>query len=236
MPHPVFARYWDLRVKSATTRLKAALEIITHNPTRGSLAQDVLRSLLAEFLPTQWAAGTGFILNPSNLTSKQIDIILYDRSVTAPVYRDDNIAVVSPDTAKIAIEVKSNLDKKAFKDAVKNAASVKKVDSKVRTLLFAYRSFGKHSTIRTHLRSAVRSARRTDGTIDRTKLPDSIYLFEHDIIADLAPVGAAHTYEVFHAAEPVVKFFFTDVLTSLLLRGLLSFMETGPRGNSILTV
>jgi len=106
----------------------------------------------------------------------------------------------------------------------------------VRTLLFAYTSFSGSATITKHLKAAVRSARASDGAINRAKLPDSIYLFGHDIIIDLAPAGAPHTYEVFRATDPVVKFFFTDVLSSLLLTGLLSFMETGPRGQSVLTV
>jgi hypothetical protein len=105
-----FTKYWHLRMKSVTARLDAAREFIRHNPTRGSVAENALRTLLREFLPHRCEIGSGFMLASDGMISKQLDLIIFDRLEDAPLYRDGDIVIVSPGSVHMAIEVKSVLN------------------------------------------------------------------------------------------------------------------------------
>jgi hypothetical protein len=79
-----FDAYWRLRMDGATSRLKAVQQIVTHNPSRGTLAETLLREVIAEVLPQRYAAATGFIMDRPG-RSNQIDIIVYDQLTDSPV-------------------------------------------------------------------------------------------------------------------------------------------------------
>jgi hypothetical protein len=99
-----FDAYWRLRMDGATSRLNAVQEIVTHNPTRGTFAEALLREVISEFLPQRYAAATGFIMDRPN-RSNQLDIIIYDQLTDSPVFRDGGFVVLTPGTAKLVIEV-----------------------------------------------------------------------------------------------------------------------------------
>ncbi len=136
-----FDAYWRLRMDGATSRLNAVLEIVTHNPTRGTFAEALLREVISEFLPQRYAAATGFIMDRPN-RSNQLDIIIYDQLTDSPVFRDGGFVVLTPGTAKLVIEVKSALTGAAsdgeIKTAFDNIRSAKRVDRKVRGFVFGY--------------------------------------------------------------------------------------------------
>ena len=50
--------------------------------------------------------------------SRQIDVIIYERDFNAPVYEDEDIAIVSPEAVRGIIEVKGTLSHKHLKDAI----------------------------------------------------------------------------------------------------------------------
>ena len=136
----IFEKYWDLRMKSAAARLAAAQQVIKHNPTRGSTAENALRALLREFLPQRCGIGSGFMLAANGVVSRQLDIIIFDQLESAPLYRDGDIVIVSPDSVYIVIEVKSDLDATSLADAFTNIQSVKSLNVNVRGLVFGYES------------------------------------------------------------------------------------------------
>jgi hypothetical protein len=136
-----FDAYWRLRMNGATSRLKAVQKMVTHPPSRGTLAETLLREVIAEFLPQRYAAATGFIMDrPSR--SNQVDIIIYDQLTDSPVFRDGGFVVLTPGTAKLVIEVKSGLTGGAsggeIEKAFDNVRSAKQVDGKVRGFVFGY--------------------------------------------------------------------------------------------------
>lgn len=136
----VFEEYWNLRMKSASARLAAAQQIIKHNPTRGSAAENALRGLLREFLPQRCGVGSGFMLAANGTVSRQLDVIVFDQLEAAPLYRDGELVILSPDSVYLVIEVKSNLDSIALGDAFVNINSVKTLNPNVRGIVFGYDS------------------------------------------------------------------------------------------------
>lgn len=78
-----------------------------HWLTDGEWKESVLRSLIRRSVPSNIAVGRGFVVG-RNVTSSQIDLLLYDN--TLPVlYRDGDLAFITPTACRAIIEVKSKV-------------------------------------------------------------------------------------------------------------------------------
>jgi hypothetical protein len=223
VPNRVFEEYWRRRVQAAHLRLEAALQIIEHNPTRGTSAENLLRSLLLEFLPSRWSIGNGFIVDAEGNISKQVDALIYDAMTASATYKDGELVVLPTDTAAIAIEVKSNLDERAVSEAVDNAASVKSIDPKVVHITFAYRS-ARPETIAKHLRAKLKVLRKS-GKYDPEKLPDRFYALNTQLVVTRPEEPGPAVYVGFVEGEPVIRFLFSQLLSTLKLRNLQAFIQ-----------
>lgn len=154
MAGDVFREYWQLRVAAAAAQLEAARKIISHGTTRGTIAENTVRGIVAPLLPTRYGIASGFLLSKEAAASRQVDVLVFDRSESSPIYEDPACAVVSPDMAVLAVEVKSTLNRKDLRDAVENVASVKRLNPEVLAILFAFTGFNA-DTLATHLPAVV---------------------------------------------------------------------------------
>lgn len=93
-----------------------------HWPSDGAWKESVLRSVLRGYLPASHSVGTGFILTPDG-PSSQIDVLVYDD--TAPLFfRDGDFVVVSPDSVRAVIEVKTRLAGAKIDDAIQKLDAI----------------------------------------------------------------------------------------------------------------
>jgi Domain of unknown function (DUF6602) len=84
--------------------------IVKHAPSVGTFYEDALRAPVSDILPATLKAGTGFIFDPETRRhSRQLDILVYDDSRGAPIYRRGDFVVVTPQLAISLSEVKKNL-------------------------------------------------------------------------------------------------------------------------------
>jgi hypothetical protein len=234
MASDLFDKYWDLRVQSADARLRGALEIIEHNPTRGALAEATLRDLIRDFLPNRWDLGGGFILSAKKKPTKQVDILLYDALSTAPLYRDGNLVVASPGMSAVAIEVKSRLNRDDLLDAMANIESVKRIDPAVVCVLFAFKSMTS-GTLEGHLSSYLKAAKRRR-SFDSALLPDKMYLLERGLLVHRNRRIVKNTFVGNKPAEPIVRFLLTQVLSNLKVTNLQPFMTADKVGTRLFGV
>ena len=153
----------------AALRLGAAKVVIDHRGSRGSLAENLLRELIAEFLPKRWVAGTGFVADAAGNLSRQVDVLVFDQFEQSAIYRDGDFVVLGPDTAKVAIEIKSKLDKDQIPLAYKNIASVKRIAGDTKGIVFGYDSVAPRTFAR-HVRSWEKKAR-----YHRSLWPDHVF-------------------------------------------------------------
>jgi len=229
-----FVDYWQLRMEGASNRLKAAKTIIEHTGSRGSLAENLLRELIAEFLPRRWAVGTGFILNADRRVSRQVDVLVYDVMTTAPVYRDGDFVALSAGTAKLAVEVKSHLDSDGIPQALENIRSIKELDPDVYGMVFAYDGVAAH-TLCQHVSAWFSTAAGKNAKLAR-QIPNRIYnLTEKFLLVDENPDERAAapgiTYWALDALAPVPRLFLAELLSHLSMENLQDFLpteETGP--------
>jgi hypothetical protein len=109
-----------------------------HWLTTGGFKEKVLINFLNDNLPKKLKAKSGFVVFPtkrlfntekppedydllnrsSYIMSKQIDILVYDVFESSPVFEDENIVLLSPESVKTVIEVKGTLNGKHLTDSI----------------------------------------------------------------------------------------------------------------------
>ncbi len=97
--------------------------------TVGSAAEQPVRDQLAQVLPRGIAVGEGFVIDSYGETSRQQDVILYERDI-CPVFSVNRTPQTTyyPCEGVIAIgEIKSSLDGDSLRDAFEKVASVKRL-------------------------------------------------------------------------------------------------------------
>ncbi len=97
--------------------------------TVGSAAEQPVRDQLEQILPRGIAVGEGFVIDSHGATSRQQDVILYERDI-CPVFSINRTPQTTyyPCEGVIAVgEIKSSLDRDSLQDAFQKVASVKRL-------------------------------------------------------------------------------------------------------------
>lgn len=101
--------------------------------TVGSAAEQPVRDQLEQVLPRGIAVGEGFVFDSYGKTSRQQDVILYERDI-CPVFSVNNTPQTTyyPCEGVIAVgEIKSSLDGNSLRDSFEKMASVKRLQRRV---------------------------------------------------------------------------------------------------------
>ena len=118
--------YTDLvraRVEGAIAMTRA-LSRVRHPLTRGQLRELVIRDLLRPFLPMDVGLGTGEIVTAANQTSRQQDVVMFNRSVLPPITLEGNSGIFPVESVAYAIEIKSSLTEDELNSAHTNAVEL----------------------------------------------------------------------------------------------------------------
>lgn len=230
-------------MQGATARLEAVKQIVSHNPTRGTFAEALLRELVAEFLPQRYAAATGFVMHTQGRSS-QVDVLIYDQLTDAPVFRDGGFVVLTPGTAKVAIEVKSDLKgatEKSNNDIYKslqNIRSIKSVDPDVKGFIFGFAG-NEAEVFARHFDAWRAAAAAADNAPPREQWPDGAYNLGRkftlareptfDEKGRLLPEGAL----VLQRDDDVIRSFLTATLQALALSDLRIFFKQHTLGAEV---
>lgn len=91
---------------------------------RGDAAEEVWLDLLASHLPSRYRAGKGIVIDSNGRESDYIDIIIYDRHFTPPVFSD---LYIPAESVYAVIEAKQELSRANIIYAGKKAQSVRRL-------------------------------------------------------------------------------------------------------------
>jgi hypothetical protein len=111
---------------------------VVHHGSRGTVRENILRSFLAEGrLPFKYGLGAGEIVGRIKETSRQCDIIIYDRLDGVILLYDEHTQVYPIDCVYGIIEVKSALSKAELIDSLDKIAAFKAMapEGKIQQLL-----------------------------------------------------------------------------------------------------
>jgi len=118
-----------------SARIKLINGSIGHNSTQGAETENDVKNLLADFLPTNYGIGSGIIIDTEGNSSKQIDIIIFDKS-RSDYTLSTNSKIFLADHVIAAIEIKTTYttgQNSSLEGALSNIESVKKMKVSPRT-------------------------------------------------------------------------------------------------------
>ncbi|MBX9889174.1 MAG: hypothetical protein K2Y30_14700 [Flavobacteriaceae bacterium] len=118
--------------KSTTKELLALTNrvrnLINHNGEDGVYKEVVLKNIIRRFLPEKYKIGTGFVVNQTenrgeHIPSTQIDLLIYD-DASPILFKEGDFVILTPDSVRGIIEVKSNLQNVNLTEVVKKANKI----------------------------------------------------------------------------------------------------------------
>lgn len=125
---------FDLRAKlrAVSRALRASYEAESvggsHTTEKGMRRESVLGQFLARHLPPCYGVSRGEVVAAHGAISRQVDVVVYD-AFHAPLLQDSEVSRVFPaECVYAAIEVKPALNRESLAEAVRNVASVKRLD------------------------------------------------------------------------------------------------------------
>jgi hypothetical protein len=132
--------YFESIAKNLLDELNVIKDLVKkHNPTIGTVTEEILRKFLKKHLPDSINVGQGFIRNNKGETSKQCDILIYHSDFNNPFYKLDDLVVIPAESVIAIIEVKTTINSAIFHDAIDYFNQVLKVCYKP-AYLFIYNS------------------------------------------------------------------------------------------------
>jgi hypothetical protein len=126
----------DVRLNSMFRKISHAFAVefdqiateIEHNLISGEARESALSRLLANYLSSRVGLATGFVIDALGNTSRQIDLIIYDKTV-GTVFNVGGVKYFPSETVTAVGEVKSDISSSLkLADALANVESVKALD------------------------------------------------------------------------------------------------------------
>lgn len=145
MDVPKYFRSLTRELESVKDRVRNFIDH-RHWLTDGEWKESVLRSLIGQRLPGSANIGRGFVITETGPTT-QCDILVY-RADCPVLFREGDLAFVTPDSVLAIIEVKSTATKPVFTKAVEKLAAIGlklgQYREHCRLGLFAYETSANH--------------------------------------------------------------------------------------------
>lgn len=103
---------------------------IDHNLEDGKYREYLMERLLHKILPAKYAIRNGFIVDSDNNKSKEMDIIIYDKSYVPP-FLDETYTLVPIEAVIAVLQVKTTLTRDSLQSAVENLNSIDDLTAKI---------------------------------------------------------------------------------------------------------
>lgn len=167
-----------------------------HWQTDGEWKESVVKQVLRRYLPASVSVGRGFVVSAENC-SHQLDILIFDSSKPV-LFRDGDLAIVTPDAVVGIVEVKSRADSAILaKAAVKIADDIAFVrrhpNSNAFAGIFAFEDGG--GSPDAHLAAIQEAAPEYDNRLDFACVGGSRFIkYWH-----LDPTNGSQFYETWHS-------------------------------------
>lgn len=116
---------------------------IRHLGERGGEREQGLKSFLETYLPSRYTVSNGEIVDDSGETSRQCDLVIYDKSNCPLLLAGKEYRVFPAEPVFAVVEVKSVLTSEELRDAVEKIRAAKRLtreNGTVAGIIFAYKS------------------------------------------------------------------------------------------------
>lgn len=118
--------YFESFANEITSKFRRLQTIVGHPTSNGDYHEEILRTVLRNFLTKRFSVKKGFIYSGPNKISKQIDIMIVDEnSPAAYIFQEGDFAVVIPEAVVAVMEIKTALNASEFDQSIENISSAK---------------------------------------------------------------------------------------------------------------
>jgi hypothetical protein len=109
------------------SHLAAARDTFAHPGTKGDAAERVWLELLQTYLPARYRAEKAIVVDSKNAFSDQIDVVIFDRQYTPPIFSHAGQTIVPAESVYAAFETKQTINAGNVDYAQKKVASVRRL-------------------------------------------------------------------------------------------------------------
>ena len=110
------------RMVAELTGIRGAVD---HGGTLGDETELAWLDFLARVLPNRYRVANGFVVDADGLRSDQMDVIVFDRQYSPPLFMGGNVQYVPAEAVYAVFEVKQRIDSRNLRLACDKAASVR---------------------------------------------------------------------------------------------------------------
>jgi hypothetical protein len=108
-------------------RLDTARHAFHHSTTKGDATETVWVELLRKYLPHRYKIGRAHIVDSKGNFSQQIDLVIYDRQFTPPIFDFSGELILPAESVYAVFEIKQEINQKFIREAIKKFDSVRKL-------------------------------------------------------------------------------------------------------------
>jgi hypothetical protein len=112
MPSSNVQRYWAGVLQRLRAEVDVFSSLVRHYGERGRANELAFAQVLERFLPARWAVGTGVLVDRHGRQSRQMDIVVYERSDQPAIFAQTTQLLHPVETVVACIEVKTTVTKK----------------------------------------------------------------------------------------------------------------------------
>jgi hypothetical protein len=138
--------FHGLQSELATT-LGVVRKHIEHAPTKGDECELNWVGMLRDYLPARYQVAKAFVIDSNGDISDQIDVVIYDRQFSPPLFNRGAIIFVPIESVYAVFEVKQTFNQEHIAYAGRKAASVRRLVPAIADYAHTGRQIGKTEPI-----------------------------------------------------------------------------------------
>lgn len=108
-------------------RLELIRENLAHPGTKGDASEAVWLGMLEAYLPRRYSAASAFVVDSKGAFSEQIDVVIFDRQYTPPIFRCEGKTIIPAESVYAVFEAKQEINAEEVEYARKKVASVRRL-------------------------------------------------------------------------------------------------------------
>lgn len=119
-------KFFESFANEIESKFQRVKTLVPNRVASGNYHEEIIRTVLRNFLTKRYSVKTGFIYKSGGEISKQLDILIIDEtSPAAYLFQEGDFAIVIPEAVMAILEVKTTLKAPDFDEALENIASAK---------------------------------------------------------------------------------------------------------------
>lgn len=125
---PIVEEYWGGVLARLQAEVDVFARLVRHKGEQGRENEAALARLLESFVPRRFGIGTGLIIDASDRTSRQMDLVVFEQSDEPAVLAQTTQLLYPVETVVACIEVKTTVRRDELEDCARKKASISELE------------------------------------------------------------------------------------------------------------